>query len=144
MREVKTYLIESQMAAVKIGISSDVEARMKNCQTGNPDRLRLVGILFGNREPELHAKFQSHRIHGEWFHASPVLTWWESEGRMTPTKRRRRQAGSVYEACGRFYVRYRKAGRQVSQYLCDRDEVHTSKSCPAVLAKRDECMRQIQ
>jgi hypothetical protein len=100
MREVKTYLIESQMAAVKIGISSDVEARMKNCQTGNPDRLRLVGILFGNREPELHAKFQSHRIHGEWFHASPVLTWWESEGRMTPTKRRRRQVLRAIQKSG--------------------------------------------
>jgi integrase len=66
-------------------------------------------------------------------------------------KHERHQAGSIYEASGKFYVRYRQVqlrdGQPVrvqrSEYLCDRDGIHNSVDCRAVKNKRDEFMLRI-
>jgi integrase len=54
------------------------------------------------------------------------------------------QRGTIYEACGSFFVRYFAnvdgVKKRVSHKLCDRDEEHYSITAPSVLAKRDEHM----
>ncbi len=54
---------------VKIGTSVSPEKRLKELQTGNPDRLEVLWSTFGGRELEglLHRAFADHRIEGEWF-----------------------------------------------------------------------------
>jgi integrase len=66
-------------------------------------------------------------------------------------RRERHQAGSIYEASGSFYVRYRvtemqsgKAVRvQKSEWLCDKDKQNFSCSCKSVKQKRDEAMTRV-
>lgn len=56
---------------IKIGIAADVRKRLEGLQTGNPERLVLLAELAGGvaEEIELHARFDSGRIRGEWFRA---------------------------------------------------------------------------
>lgn len=54
---------------VKIGYSSHYRSRVGNIQSGTPDKLRLLGVVRGGKavESELHKRFASYRISGEWF-----------------------------------------------------------------------------
>jgi integrase len=70
---------------------------------------------------------------------------------MRTAQRERHQTGSIYEASGSFYVRYRvteivegKPTRvQTSERLCSRDAIHNSSKCKAVRALRDEFMLSV-
>ncbi len=64
------YLVGSLRARpVKIGVAQDVEARMVELQTGSPVPLHLIWKTRGGGalERDLHERFASYRIHGEWF-----------------------------------------------------------------------------
>ncbi|MFI5867712.1 GIY-YIG nuclease family protein [Streptomyces sp. NPDC051546] len=54
---------------VKIGTSVNPEKRLKELQTGNPDRLEVLWCTPGGRELEalLHRAFADRRVEGEWF-----------------------------------------------------------------------------
>ena len=55
---------------IKIGFTSDQpESRMADLQTGNPNKLKLIGYILGDRSVEywLHTKFNRYRKTGEWF-----------------------------------------------------------------------------
>lgn len=54
---------------VKIGKANDVEKRLTLLQIGSPYSLTLLGIMAGGRvdESELHRRFASSRMRGEWF-----------------------------------------------------------------------------
>lgn len=70
------YIIKEsgKAGAIKIGIASNVDARIDTLQTGNPRTLELV-ISYKCRtrkhafalEAWMHKTFGSHRIRGEWF-----------------------------------------------------------------------------
>lgn len=56
---------------IKIGVTNDIESRVKSIQTGNPDK---VEILFVEErlnptkaERYLHRCFAKNRLEGEWF-----------------------------------------------------------------------------
>ncbi len=55
--------------AVKIGRTANVPARVAGMQTGCPHDLRILAILEGEKkeERELHRRFASKRLRGEWF-----------------------------------------------------------------------------
>ena len=59
--------------AFKVGRSSDVEARLKQLQTGSPYKLRIVLVLEnqGTREREIHRRLRGYKSQsddgGEWF-----------------------------------------------------------------------------
>lgn len=64
---------------IKIGITTgDPERRMKALQTGSPVPLKLIGhideSILGMSEMGLHKKFQSVRVHGEWFQLNTHLS----------------------------------------------------------------------
>ena len=71
------YFIEDRtgLCFVKIGFTSGKpEIRMKQLQTANPTKLRLIGVItdFDGKsgqevESELHEKYKEYRQEGEWF-----------------------------------------------------------------------------
>lgn len=69
------YLIEqSGTGYVKIGISNNVQKRLKSLQTGSPQTLNLLhSIGFPNKntaqhiEQVLHKQYQDQQVSGEWF-----------------------------------------------------------------------------
>lgn len=72
------YFIQDQTAnLIKIGYTSgdDAEVRLKALQTGSPIGLVILLTAPGARqeEAELHRRFSSARVHGEWFRPVPEL-----------------------------------------------------------------------
>jgi hypothetical protein len=64
-------------AFVKIGYTSrDVHARIPELQTGNPDKLELIGTLVirdADDDRDLHAQLRRFHYRGEWFHKTDEL-----------------------------------------------------------------------
>lgn len=62
-------------AFLKIGIASNVSKRLSSLQTGQPDKMELLGTIPGGRDVEqkLHARFVSLHHRGEWFFFGPEL-----------------------------------------------------------------------
>jgi hypothetical protein len=55
---------------VKIGTTSNLEARLLDMRTGNPFKMELAASIAGGHrtERELHARYKEFRYQGEWFH----------------------------------------------------------------------------
>ena len=74
-RGSRVYFIGSEDGSglIKIGTSSDVQARLRCLQTGSPVKLSLLADIDGDSfvELRLHHKFAPHREHGEWFRRHP-------------------------------------------------------------------------
>lgn len=72
------YVVTSSNGHVKIGISTDPEARLRTLQTGTSDQLQLTFTApgYGNAltvEQEAHRILAAHRVSGEWFNVTPDL-----------------------------------------------------------------------
>lgn len=64
------YMIRQGLTGhVKIGVTGDVEKRIKQLQTGHSPRLRLMRLLEGGatEEKALHRRFAALSVGGEWF-----------------------------------------------------------------------------
>lgn len=70
------YVIQSgDFGPVKIGRSKNVAARLRSLQTGQHERIRLlgVGVGLGHLEGDAHYAFRPIRVQNEWFQwAEPV------------------------------------------------------------------------
>ncbi len=70
---------------VKVGLSKDVHARVRQLQTGSPYELALMGWIMANDdrslEGELHARFADRHLHGEWFRINPEVVLGEIRSR---------------------------------------------------------------
>lgn len=64
------YVIEA-LGRFKIGVTGDIQARIKTIQTTSPGELQLICYFETDDayelEKELHQKFEKKRIQGEWF-----------------------------------------------------------------------------
>jgi hypothetical protein len=62
-------------SAIKIGRSTNFCGRLRHIQTHNHEKCELLLLVkgMGWREKELHRKFHSHRIHGDWFGRCPEI-----------------------------------------------------------------------
>ena len=71
----RVYFIAVGDEAIKIGVAQNVEARMASLQTGNHEKLRLIGSIPGDvtTEKKFHRVFAKYHVHGEWFKAAPPL-----------------------------------------------------------------------
>lgn len=56
---------------IKIGIARNPRKRLRQLQTANPERLRLLGTIDGDLEVErrIHSELEDWRLAGEWFRA---------------------------------------------------------------------------
>lgn len=70
-----TYFIQGNDGGpIKIGKTGrDVSERLRDHQSGSPVRLEVVGVVHRDIEAELHKKFESIRLHGEWFRPEQSL-----------------------------------------------------------------------
>lgn len=72
----RIYLIRSgDSDVVKIGFAFDVEKRLRELQTGSPEKLSIVATVPGDIKTEqmLHKNYASSHIRGEWFHETPEI-----------------------------------------------------------------------
>jgi hypothetical protein len=70
------YIACTATERLKIGYTSgEPEVRLKQLQTGSAANLRLIACHPGTQDDEkdLHAKFASQRVRGEWFEMSEDL-----------------------------------------------------------------------
>lgn len=64
------YFIADENSRVKIGYTSGTaEDRLRQLQTGNAEKLKLIAWMKGGRLEELkiHREFNHWRLEGEWF-----------------------------------------------------------------------------
>ena len=64
------YFIQSALTGmIKIGRSRDPQKRLKQLQTGNPNKLKLIASFesMGWREKSLHEQLSKWSLEGEWF-----------------------------------------------------------------------------
>jgi hypothetical protein len=65
-----TYLVQGEMGGpIKIGRSNtkSLGSRIAALQTGYPYQLKIVRLIEGDLEAELHSRFAHLRMNGEWF-----------------------------------------------------------------------------
>jgi hypothetical protein len=72
--------------AVKIGFSRNVERRLVDLQISFPSRIELLLALRGSvvTERQLHHKFRSLRLNGEWFKFEGALADYIARQRIAP------------------------------------------------------------
>lgn len=82
MRDGFVYFIGDQIGSIKIGVAQDVSRRVKELQTANPNKLRVIMCLHVPRidhayaiETEIHKMFSHYRKNGEWFEERPIMEW---------------------------------------------------------------------
>ena len=63
------YFIGANKGHVKIGYSKNPWARVKDFQTGTPEKLHILATIktYDVSERSVHELFESHRVVGEWF-----------------------------------------------------------------------------
>lgn len=69
------YFISINNEFVKIGITSDLEGRLKDLQMCNPYFIKVEVAIPGgyHLETKYHQRFSQYREHGEWFRLSPEI-----------------------------------------------------------------------
>jgi hypothetical protein len=71
------YFIQGEITKrIKIGFTKrKLSIRIGQLQVGSPDKLSLLGWLWGNEDVEFYIQnmWWHLRDHGEWFNASPEL-----------------------------------------------------------------------
>jgi len=79
---------------VKIGVAREFESRIAALQTSSPERLNVLGVIFGHgfsEERAMHSRFADKWINGEWFRLDSELREFIATGlydlpRMKPGK----------------------------------------------------------
>lgn len=77
---------------IKIGFSGDPVSRLSKIATDSPFPCRLLGFWPGskNTEDELHKRFQSSRVKGEWFKVTDDITAFVKAHAVAPPRKHRR------------------------------------------------------
>ena len=66
----KVYLIHAEGTdAYKIGLTNNVNLRLKSLQTSNPNKLSIVKCIDGDSQLErrIHSYYDKNHVNGEWF-----------------------------------------------------------------------------
>jgi hypothetical protein len=64
------FVRADEYGPIKIGYSATPRQRLSDLQNGSPHQLRLIGYIHPGSyhlERQLHQRFRSLRLHGEWF-----------------------------------------------------------------------------
>ena len=65
-KEIMTYFI-TDGRYIKIGKAVNIVMRLKELQSGNPNQLIPIIIIYADAERLFHRCFKKHRIRNEWF-----------------------------------------------------------------------------
>lgn len=112
---------------IKIGYADSPRRRLKELQTGNPEKLDLMGTVPGGtaRERELHELFCDFHVKGEWFQlVTDILAYLTAQGTLAkpkkststqkkapaPTGSRQKRNGR-YKKDGPGWIEYAKSGK---------------------------------
>jgi len=68
---ITTYLVTDSSGYTKIGKSKDPSKRIRTICCGNPTA-RLLLLIEGDHERELHHAFKTKKVTGEWYNLSPT------------------------------------------------------------------------
>lgn len=68
-RQSRVYLITDGEHNYKIGVTIDLQGRLRQLQTGNHRKLKIVASFEGTEADErrYHEKFRFNKVSGEWF-----------------------------------------------------------------------------
>ena len=77
----RVYFISDDCGHVKIGVADNPQLRLADLQTANATQLRIEAIEPGgvSRERELHARFSTDHLRGEWFRFTPDIALYIDE-----------------------------------------------------------------
>jgi hypothetical protein len=69
------FVRHGRTGPIKIGIADRPHARFQTLQSAHFEQLYLLGMVEGTEVAEQlwHARFEEHRIRGEWYHPAPEL-----------------------------------------------------------------------
>lgn len=71
------YFVQSggKGGPIKIGVATNVQARLSGLQTSSHAKLTLIGTIPGGEDVErkMHARFRPHHLNGEWFACEGAL-----------------------------------------------------------------------
>lgn len=118
------YFIEAtESRRIKIGFTAGAPVdRMKQLQTGQPERLRIVATVPGDKsdERELHRMFAASNITGEWFERNDMLVGLIRgirlyQGREDELDREKRRAEERAESAARDEERHRQHQHELSE-----------------------------
>jgi hypothetical protein len=80
------YFIQAQSGGpIKIGLTTKaIEKRLAGLQTSHHQKLICLATTQMHAEADLHQKFKSLRLHGEWFKPSvTLLSWIQNNAKVT-------------------------------------------------------------
>jgi len=92
MSDGRVYFIRCGVdGPIKIWFSRDVPGRLRQLQTGQPQKLRVLRAMRGDPALEawLHRRFAAHRLDGEWFAPHPELLSYIIDNTLAPDERPR-------------------------------------------------------
>jgi hypothetical protein len=83
------YFIQAEVSGlIKIGVARNMVRRLAALQTGNPDRLVVLGVIRDDSpirlESMLHSHFRAYHHVGEWFRPNAELDAFMKEYARTP------------------------------------------------------------
>ena len=64
-----TYILTDKSGKYKIGRTSDLKKRFSTFCVSNPS-IKIIAIIIGDAEEELHRRFRNKQVKGEWFDLS--------------------------------------------------------------------------
>ena len=64
-----TYILTDKSGKYKIGRTSDLKKRFSTLCVSNPT-IKIIAIIIGDAEEELHRRFRNKQVKGEWFDLS--------------------------------------------------------------------------
>lgn len=91
MSERSVYFVEAgKGGSIKIGTAIDVPSRIRDLQGANAKKLRLLVVIRGDHktERELHRRFASERLNGEWFKGNGAVRTFVNELLAAPADER--------------------------------------------------------
>lgn len=116
----RVYFIQAENGGpIKIGYSTDPEARVRALQPGHPERLVLRRSFPGGslEEAALHRIFARYRLQGEWFSPVPLLAGL-ADAKAEDSERAEQEAWTAVERLRRHekpWTLYEERARQAVQ-----------------------------
>ena len=142
------FILAEEVNRVKIGFANKPGMRLSKLQTDSPCIVKPLAYIEGDvaAERELHERFASLRIRGEWFEYGPALRKYVKTLPAVPIKPRRpRSVTDMAEVVGigKSYMSHILKGRKCPLPLMFHIFSATGWKHPAIASADDRTLRQL-